>query len=150
MIPLREQVALTSHDFKKATSSARSLAMAALHGAKYHPILRGEEVKVHPDVLVIGGGIAGMQASLDIARAGRKAYLVERQPTIGGHMLQFDKTFPTLDCAACIGTPKMVSVAQESGIGLRRQFQGQNPSQAALRQGRCLHGMRGMRRGLPR
>jgi heterodisulfide reductase subunit A-like polyferredoxin len=75
-------------------------------------------VGVNPDVLVVGGGIAGMQAALDIAQAGHKAYLVERQPTIGGHMLQFDKTFPTLDCAACIGTPKMVSVGQSPNIEL--------------------------------
>ena len=59
-----------------------------------------------------------MQASLDIAKAGYKVYLVERQPTVGGHMLQYDKTFPTLDCAACIGTPKMVSVGQERNIEL--------------------------------
>ena len=117
-IPLREQVALISHDFNKATGNARSLAMAALHGARYQRILKGRDVNIHPDILVIGGGIAGMQAALDIAKAGRKAYLVERQPTIGGHMLQFDKTFPTLDCSACIGTPKMVSVAQEPGIEL--------------------------------
>jgi hypothetical protein len=68
--------------------------------------------------LVVGGGIAGMQAALDISKAGFKAYLVERQPTIGGHMLQYDKTFPTLDCAACIGTPKMVSVGQSPDIEL--------------------------------
>ena len=59
-----------------------------------------------------------MQASLDIAKAGFKVYLVERQPTVGGHMLQYDKTFPTLDCAACIGTPKMVSVGQAANIEL--------------------------------
>ncbi len=70
------------------------------------------------NTLVVGGGIAGMQAALDIAKAGFKAYLVERQPTVGGHMLQYDKTFPTLDCAACIGTPKMVSVGQEANIEL--------------------------------
>ena len=69
-------------------------------------------------VVVVGGGIAGMQASLDIASAGYKTYLVEKTPTIGGHMLQYDKTFPTLDCAACIGTPKMVSVGQHPNIKL--------------------------------
>ncbi|MEW5723120.1 MAG: NAD(P)-binding protein, partial [Thermodesulfobacteriota bacterium] len=73
---------------------------------------------VHPDVLVVGAGIAGIQAALDIADGNHKVYLVERQPTIGGHMLQFDKTFPTLDCAACIGTPKMVAVAQHPNIEL--------------------------------
>ncbi|MBM4320471.1 MAG: FAD-dependent oxidoreductase, partial [Deltaproteobacteria bacterium] len=65
-----------------------------------------------------GGGIAGMQAALDIAAAGHQVYLVEQQPTIGGHMLQYDKTFPTLDCAACIGTPKMVAVGQSKRIEL--------------------------------
>ena len=73
---------------------------------------------MHPDVLVVGGGIAGMQAALDIANGGHKVYLVEKQSTIGGHMLQFDKTFPTLDCAACIGTPKMVEVSQNPNIKL--------------------------------
>jgi len=65
-----------------------------------------------PAALVIGGGIAGMQASLDIANAGFLVYLVEREPSIGGHMAQLDKTFPTLDCSSCILTPKMVDVAR--------------------------------------
>ena len=68
--------------------------------------------------MVVGGGIAGMQAALDIGNAGHTVYLVERETTVGGHMLQFDKTFPTLDCAACIGTPKMVEVAQNANIRL--------------------------------
>ncbi len=69
-------------------------------------------------MLVVGGGIAGMQAAIDIGNSGHKVYLVEKGTTIGGHMLQFDKTFPTLDCAACIGTPKMVEVAQNANIEL--------------------------------
>ena len=68
--------------------------------------------------LVIGGGIAGIQASLEIANAGHKVYLVERTGTIGGYMATFDKTFPTLDCAACILTPKMVEVGQNPNITL--------------------------------
>ncbi|MBM3404851.1 MAG: CoB--CoM heterodisulfide reductase iron-sulfur subunit A family protein [Bacteroidetes bacterium] len=68
--------------------------------------------------LVIGGGIAGIQASLEIANAGKLVYLVEQTGTIGGHMAMFDKTFPTLDCAACILTPKMVSVGQHDMINL--------------------------------
>src|SRR5512137_230718 len=68
--------------------------------------------------LVVGGGIAGIQASLEIADAGQKVFLVERTGTIGGHMATFDKTFPTLDCAACILTPKMVEVAQHKNIEL--------------------------------
>jgi heterodisulfide reductase subunit A len=68
--------------------------------------------------LIIGAGIAGMQAALDIAEAGFKVYLVERQPSIGGHMAQLDKTFPTLDCSACIMTPRMVDVARHPNIEL--------------------------------
>lgn len=74
--------------------------------------------EVIPDTLVIGGGIAGIQASLEIANAGKKVYLLERSGTIGGHMAMFDKTFPTLDCAACILTPKMVEVGQHPNIEL--------------------------------
>jgi heterodisulfide reductase subunit A len=71
-----------------------------------------------PAALIIGAGIAGMQAALDIADAGFKVYLVEREPSIGGHMAQLDKTFPTLDCSSCIMTPKMVDVARHPNIEL--------------------------------
>jgi YesN/AraC family two-component response regulator/NAD-dependent dihydropyrimidine dehydrogenase PreA subunit len=118
MASVREQVAWITEDPTEATAKARMLTAAAIHRAKYYRTYSSRKAKVHPDVLVVGGGIAGMQASLDIAEAGHKAYLVERQPTIGGHMLQFDKTFPTLDCSACIGTPKMVSVGQNPHIEL--------------------------------
>jgi len=73
---------------------------------------------VVPAALVIGGGIAGIQAALDIADAGFKVYLVEREPSVGGHMSQLDKTFPTLDCSACILTPKMVDVGRHPNIDL--------------------------------
>ena len=63
---------------------------------------------------MVGGGIAGIHAALTLANAGKKVYLVEREPTIGGHMAKFDKTFPTLDCAACILTPKMSQVRNAS------------------------------------
>jgi len=68
--------------------------------------------------LIIGGGIAGIQAALDIADAGYPVYLVEREPSIGGHMAQLDKTFPTLDCSSCILTPKMVDVGRHPNIEL--------------------------------
>jgi heterodisulfide reductase subunit A len=71
-----------------------------------------------PAALIIGAGIAGIQAALDIADAGFRVYLVEREPSIGGHMSQLDKTFPTLDCSACIMTPKMVDVARHPNIEL--------------------------------
>lgn len=76
------------------------------------------ENEVHESTLVIGGGIAGIQAALEIANAGLKVTLVEKSGTIGGHMAMFDKTFPTLDCAACILTPKMVEVGQHPNIEL--------------------------------
>jgi heterodisulfide reductase subunit A len=71
-----------------------------------------------PAALIIGAGIAGIQAALDVANAGFKVYLVEREPSVGGHMAQLDKTFPTLDCSACILTPKMVDVASHPNIDL--------------------------------
>ena len=75
-------------------------------------------VKVNPATLVVGGGIAGIQAALELADAGLPVYLVEREPSIGGHMAQFDKTFPTLDCAACILTPRMSEVGQHENVTL--------------------------------
>jgi len=74
--------------------------------------------KVVPEALVIGAGIAGMQAALDIADKGFKVHLVEKEPSVGGHMSQLDKTFPTLDCSACISTPKMVDTANHPNINL--------------------------------
>ena len=118
MASVREQVSWVTKDEEEATRKAKTLVAAAINRVKFHHSLETREVSVHPDVLVVGGGIAGMQAALDIANSGHKVYLVERMPTIGGHMLQFDKTFPTLDCAACIGTPKMVEVAQNPNIEL--------------------------------
>ncbi|OGP90935.1 MAG: hypothetical protein A2156_12565 [Deltaproteobacteria bacterium RBG_16_48_10] len=77
-----------------------------------------ERREVIPEALVIGAGIAGMQAALDIAEKGFKVHLVEKEPSIGGHMAQLDKTFPTLDCSACIITPKMVDTANHPNINL--------------------------------
>ena len=118
MASVREQVSWVTADPDEATRKAKTLVAAAVNRVHYHESLEKREVSVHPDIMVVGGGIAGMQAALDIGRAGNKVYLVEREATIGGHMLQFDKTFPTLDCAACIGTPKMVEVAQDPNIEL--------------------------------
>ena len=73
---------------------------------------------VSPAALIVGAGIAGIQAALDIAEAGFQVYLVEREPAIGGRMAQLDKTFPTLDCSSCILTPKTVDVARHPNIEL--------------------------------
>jgi len=118
MASVREQVSWVTTDEDEATRKAKTLASAAINRVSHHHELQTRQVSVHPDTLVVGGGIAGMQAALDIGNSGHKVYLVEKSTTIGGHMLQFDKTFPTLDCAACIGTPKMVEVAQNSNIQL--------------------------------
>jgi len=118
MASVREQVSWVTQDEDEATQKAKTLVAGAINRVNYHHNLETREVKVHPDIMIVGGGIAGMQAALDIGNSGHTVYLVEKQTTIGGHMLQFDKTFPTLDCAACIGTPKMVDVAQNSNIKL--------------------------------
>jgi len=83
-----------------------------------NPIKNEEPKEVIPEALVIGAGIAGMQAALDIADKGFKVHLVEKESCIGGHMAQLDKTFPTLDCSACISTPKMVDTANHPNINL--------------------------------
>ncbi len=118
MASIREQVSWVTEDEEEATEKAKQLVKAAVYRVAYHEPLEPRIVDINPNVLVIGGGIAGMQAALQIADAGKTVYLVEREPTVGGHMAKFDKTFPTLDCAACILTPKMVSVGQHENIKL--------------------------------
>jgi heterodisulfide reductase subunit A len=85
---------------------------------EWHQPLEPRLEAVNTNVLIVGAGIAGIQAALELAEAGREVYLVERESTIGGQMAKFDKTFPTLDCASCILTPKMVSVSHRKNIHL--------------------------------
>ncbi|MCK9239212.1 CoB--CoM heterodisulfide reductase iron-sulfur subunit A family protein [Desulfocurvus sp.] len=118
MTCIREHVSWVTRDPQEATRKAKHLVAAAVARVHWHEDLYSRKERVHPDVLVVGGGIAGIQAALDVARSGHRVHLVERAPSIGGHMAQFDKTFPTLDCAACISTPKMVAVAQDPNIHL--------------------------------
>ena len=113
---IREQCSWIHKDMAEATEKAVILGRAAI--AKVHlnaPLLAGTS-PVKKRALVIGGGIAGIQTALDIADAGFDVDIVEKKPTIGGKMTQIDKTFPTLDCAACILTPKMVDAAQHEKI----------------------------------
>ena len=118
MASIREQVSWVTQDPDRATAKAKVLVGAAVNRVKTHFPLTAGISPVHPEMAVIGGGIAGMQAAIDLGSAGYHVYLIEKDTTIGGHMLQFDKTFPTLDCAACIGTPKMVAVGQNPNIEL--------------------------------
>ena len=98
----------------KAIDSVRTLVEKVKRNTPLHPI----RVPVTKTALVIGGGVAGIQAALDIANTGHKVIMVERDPSIGGHMSQLSETFPTLDCSQCILTPRMVEVAQHSNITL--------------------------------
>lgn len=115
---IREQCSWVHTDKDKATIKATELVKKAV-AKSYHSIpLSSELLGVNKRALVIGGGIAGIQAALDIADAGYTVDLVEQQSSIGGRMAQFDKTFPTLDCSACILTPKMVEAATHENINL--------------------------------
>lgn len=103
---------------EKATEKAKELVRMGVARVRLLEPLERRKVSVEKSVLVVGGGIAGIQASLDLADAGLKVYLVEKASSIGGRMAQLDKTFPTLDCSACILTPKMVDVANHPNIKL--------------------------------
>ncbi len=118
MANIREQCSWSSIAGESTTAKAISLIRAATRRVQYHQPIDEKEVPVNKATMVVGAGIAGIQAALQIAAAGYPVYLVEREPYIGGHMAKFDKTFPTMDCAACILTPKMVSVNQDPNIKL--------------------------------
>jgi len=118
MVNIREHASWVHEDKKAATAKAKGLARAAVYRVRFHKPLEKQQVPVDPNVLVVGGGIAGIHAALTLANAGKKVTLVEREATIGGHMALFDKTFPTLDCAACILTPKMSAVKSHPNITL--------------------------------
>ncbi len=118
MANIREQSSWVTLDPDLATQKAIELVSAAVKRVTFHAPLYTRDVPVRKSVLVAGGGIAGMQSALTAAEAGFKVHLVERETYIGGHMAKFDKTFPTLDCAACISTPKTVAVGQHPDITL--------------------------------
>lgn len=101
-----------------ATEKAKDLVRMAVAKARLLEPLEAESVAVDNKALVIGGGVAGIQAALDLGDMGFQTYLVEKQPTIGGRMAQLDKTFPTLDCSMCILAPKMVDCGKHENIEL--------------------------------
>ncbi|TET40414.1 MAG: CoB--CoM heterodisulfide reductase iron-sulfur subunit A family protein, partial [Dehalococcoidia bacterium] len=116
MVNIREQCSWVHEE--GSTEKAKALVEAAVRRVFYHEPLVVKEGPYDPNTLVVGGGIAGIQAALEIANSEHKVYLVEREPSIGGHMIQLDKTFPTLDCSQCILTPKMSEVGSHSYIEL--------------------------------
>ena len=118
MANIREHCSWVTEDHDAATQKAKALVSAAVRRVFYQEPLEVREVPVTPNTLIVGGGIAGIQAALEIANSEHKVYLVEREPSIGGHMAQFDKTFPTLDCASCIFTPLLSAVGQHPYIEL--------------------------------
>ncbi len=118
LVSIREQVSWVHTDKVAATVKAKAIISGGVERIIWHEPLTPLKVPIHPDTLVVGGGIAGIQAALEIADAGYHVVMVEREPSIGGHMAQFDKTFPTLDCSACILTPKMVDVGNHPNITL--------------------------------
>jgi heterodisulfide reductase subunit A len=118
MVNIREQVSWVTADPVRATEKAKRLVTAAARRVARHDALQRATTPINPNVLVVGAGIAGISAALTLADAGKQVYLVEREPSIGGHMAHFDKTFPTLDCAACILTPKMTQVGKHKNIHL--------------------------------
>ena len=115
---IREQCSWIHKDKEEATRKAIVLARAAVAKVQRNAPLQAGTSAVTKRCLVIGGGIAGIQTALDVADAGYEVDIVEKRPTIGGRMAQLDKTFPTLDCAACILTPKMVEASQNERINI--------------------------------
>ena len=118
MANIREQCSWVHDDREKATDKAKATVRGAVAKARLLEPLEKSKIEVIPHAMVIGGGIAGIQASLDLAEEGFKVYLVEKEPSIGGRMAQLDKTFPTLDCSSCILTPKMMDVGNHQNIEL--------------------------------
>ncbi len=118
MANIRELNAWATDNPKAATQKAKAQVKGAIERVLHHQPLEPLPVQINANTLIVGGGIAGITAALELANGGNRVYLVEREPSIGGHMAQWDKTFPTLDCAACILTPRMVEVGQHPNITL--------------------------------
>ena len=118
MANIREHCSWVHTNRRQATEKAKDLVRLRVEKVKRNSPLKEIEVPVTQRVMVIGAGIAGIQAAIDVANAGYEVALVEREPSIGGHMSMLDETFPTLDCSQCILTPRMVEIMQSKKITL--------------------------------
>ena len=118
MANLREHCSWVHEKGEATTLKAAELVKVLVEKVKYNTALFPIKVPITKKALVIGGGVAGIQAALDIANAGHEVVLVEKEPSIGGHMAMLSETFPTLDCSQCILTPRMVEIAQHPKIKL--------------------------------
>ncbi|MFC1887662.1 4Fe-4S binding protein [Candidatus Cloacimonadota bacterium] len=115
---IREQCSWVHNNKIEATRKAELIIKTAVEKAKLNESLKDVSAPLTKRVMVVGGGIAGIQAALDVADGGHEVILVENKPSIGGHMIQLSETFPTLDCSQCILTPKMVTLAKHKNIKL--------------------------------
>ena len=118
MANIREHDSWATTNKEMATLKAKALVNAAVERVVHQLPLEPLPVEINSNTLIVGGGIAGISAALELANAGYHVYVIEREPSIGGHMAQLDKTFPTLDCSACILTPKMFDVGTHPNITL--------------------------------
>lgn len=126
MANIREHCSWVHTNRREATEKAKDLVRLLVEKVKRNTPLKAIEIPVTPRVMVIGAGIAGIQAALDIAAAGKEVVLVERKPSIGGFMSMLDETFPTLDCSQCILTPRMVEIMQNDKITLHTYSEVEN------------------------
>lgn len=115
---VREQCSWVHKDMDRATKKAIKISKSAVERVKRNEALEPISIPVTRRALVVGGGISGIQSALDMANSGYQVVLVERAPSIGGHMIQLSETFPTLDCSQCILTPKMVEVSKHPNVTL--------------------------------
>ena len=115
---IREQCAWVHKDKAEGTEKAIKISRSAVRRVRHNESLEPIKIPVTRRAMVVGGGIAGIQCALDLANAGLDVVLVEKQATIGGHMLQLSETFPTLDCSQCIISPKMVEVSKNPKVEL--------------------------------
>ncbi len=118
LVSIREQCSWIHPDKAIGTEKAKAIVSGGVEKVIWDEPLEPLRVPINPVTLIVGGGIAGIQAALEVANSGYPVIMVEREPSIGGHMAQFDKTFPTLDCSACILTPRMVEVGSHPNIKL--------------------------------
>ncbi len=118
VVNLREQCSWVHKDKTEATKKAKDLVRGGVYRAAQLENLDPREIELSKGVLVIGGGIAGISSALQLANSGYQVHLIERNPSIGGRMAQLSKTFPTLDCAPCILSPRMVDIASNPNIAL--------------------------------
>lgn len=118
LVSIREQCSWIHPDKAVGTEKSKAIVSGGVEKVIWDEPLEPLRVPINPVTLVVGGGIAGIQAALEVANSGYPVIMVEREPSIGGHMAQFDKTFPTLDCSACILTPRMVEVGSHPNVKL--------------------------------